>query len=90
MENTLTGTIIHIMQAVGGTSKAGKEWTKQDFVVETPGQYPRKVCFSTTNIDALAVYDNGDAVTVSFNPESREHNGRWYTELRAWKILKAQ
>ncbi|RLD62420.1 MAG: hypothetical protein DRI95_13130, partial [Bacteroidetes bacterium] len=66
------------------------EWVKQEFVIETMDQYPKKACFSawgdkTANIKQLL---QGDEVTVSFNIESREYNERWYTDLRAWKIVK--
>jgi hypothetical protein len=62
-------------------------WKKQDVIVETDGQYPKKVCFSIwgdkVNPNVLAV---GNTLNISFDVESREFNGRWYTDLRAWKI----
>ncbi len=62
--------------------------TKQEFVIETMDQYPKKVCLEAWNdkVDILRTIQPGTQVTVSFNPESREYNGRWYTSLRAWKI----
>ncbi|MDR2814833.1 MAG: DUF3127 domain-containing protein [Prevotellaceae bacterium] len=62
-------------------------WKKQDVIVETDGQYPKKVCISIwgdrINPNILVV---GNTLNVSFDAESREFNGRWYTDLRAWKI----
>ncbi|MDR3366507.1 MAG: DUF3127 domain-containing protein [Prevotellaceae bacterium] len=62
-------------------------WKKQDVIVETDGQYPKKVCFSIwgdkVNPNILVV---GNTLNVSFDVESREFNGRWYTDLRVWKI----
>ncbi len=82
----IKGRITHILPLQTGEGKNGT-WKKQDFVIETDGQYPKKVCFSIWgdkyNESFLAV---GNELNVSFDPESREYNGRWYTELRAWKI----
>lgn len=61
-------------------------WKRQEFIVETDGQYPKKVCFSIwgdkVNPNILIV---GNTLNVSFDIESREFNGRWYTDLRVWK-----
>ena len=66
------------------------EWKKQEFIVEVPGQYPKKVCLSCwgDKIDQSKL-TVGDTVTVSIDLESREYNGRWFTEARAWKVSKA-
>ncbi len=89
MSLEITGKIIKILPEQRGQGKNG-EWVKQEFVIETMDQYPKKACFSawgdkTANIKQLL---QGDEVTVSFNIESREYNERWYTDLRAWKIVK--
>ena len=31
----------------------------------------------------------GQSVTFSFDIESREYNGRWYTDVKAWKYTMA-
>ncbi len=89
MSLEISGTIKKIMDEVSGEGKFGK-WIKQDFVIETKGQYPKKICFSAwgDKADAVKKLSEGETVTVSFNPESREYNERWYTDLRAWKISK--
>ena len=73
-----------------GVSRAGNPWKKQEYVLETEEQYPRKVCFNLFG-DKVDQYPAaiGDDVTVSFDLESREFNGRWYTDVRAWKIEKS-
>jgi hypothetical protein len=83
----ITGKVIHILAEQNGTGKNGA-WSKIDFIIETQEQYPRKVCFSAWGdkvgmVKSLAV---GASVKVSFNAESREFNGKWYTDLRIWKI----
>ena len=83
----ITGRIVKVLSAQTGTGKNGS-WTKQDFIIETSEQYPKKICCSAwgDKVDALKNYSTGDVVKVSFNLESREYNERWYTDVRAWKI----
>lgn len=83
----ITGKIIQIMPATSGVSKAGKDWTKQEFVIETQEQYPRKVMMSTMNDKAnLSRFAVGNTITASINIESREYNGRFYTDVSCWKL----
>ena len=73
-----------------GQSTRG-EWTKQDFIVETLENYPKKVCMNVWGNDKvsdLAQFNPGDILNISINIESREFNGRWYTDVRAWRITK--
>lgn len=77
------------MNLESGVSKAGNEWKKQDFVIEIQEQqFARKVCFSLFNekTGLLKNLNPGQEVEVSFNLESREFNGKWYTNVNAWKI----
>jgi hypothetical protein len=84
----ITGKIIKILPLQTGTGKNGT-WKKQDFVIETTAQIARKVCFSLwgDKIDQFNLKEGEDA-EVSFDLESREYNNRWYTEAKAWKIVK--
>jgi hypothetical protein len=88
MAMELKGKVVQILQPQTGMGKKG-QWKKQEFIVETLSQYPKKVCLSAwgDKIDqfSLAV---GDMVNVAVDLESREYNGRWYTEARAWKLDK--
>lgn len=91
MNVELTGTIVQILPYEGGTSKAGKEWRKVVFILETQGQYPRKVAISllNDNIDKYAI-QVGKVVTANLEIESREWTGKWYTEVKAWQITYPQ
>lgn len=85
----IRGRIIAVLPLAQGVSKTGNSWKKQEYVLETYDQYPRKVCFNMfgDRIDQYPVQE-GEDVLVSFDLESREFNGRWYTDVRAWKIEK--
>lgn len=86
----INGTIINILELQTGEGRNGP-WKKQEFILETDDQYPRKVCIALwgDKIDQFPL-NTGEKVTVSINVESREFNGRWYTDVKAWKIDKAQ
>ena len=85
----LKGKVIQLLPLQTGMGKKGP-WKKQEFIVETQSQYPKKVCLSVwgDKVDQfnLAV---GQTVNVAVELESREYNGRWYTEARAWKLEKS-
>ena len=85
----VSGKIIQKLPLQQGESKtSGKPWALQAYVLETQEQFPRKVHFEV--FGEQRIKDNpceiDDLVTVSFDIESREFNGRWYTSIRAWKI----
>lgn len=84
----ITGKIIAVLPEQSGTSKAGNEWKKQEYVLETHDQYPKKVCFQLFGADRIAQANiqPGEEVTVSFDIESREWQGRWFTNINAWKV----
>jgi hypothetical protein len=84
----IAGTIVALLPLQTGQGKNGV-WKKQEFIMETPGQFPKKVCLSLwgEKVDENRI-SVGDKVTASINIESREYNGRWYTDVRAWKIAK--
>lgn len=88
MSMELKGKVIQLLPLQTGMGKKG-QWKKQEFIVETQSQYPKKVCLSTwgDKIDQFNVSE-GDIVNISVDLESREYNGRWYTEARAWKLEK--
>lgn len=85
----VSGTVISLLPEVTGQGKNGM-WRKQEFILEIPSQYPKKVCISLwgDKIDQANLQVN-DSVTASIDVESREYNSRWYTEVRAWKVEKA-
>jgi hypothetical protein len=82
----IKGKVIQLLPLQTGQGKNG-EWRKQDFVIETDAQYPKKICLSAwgDKIDEQAL-QVGNEITVFFDLESREYNGKWYTDAKAWKI----
>jgi len=85
----LKGKVIQILPIQTGMGKRG-QWKKQEFVIETQSQYPKKVCLSLWG-DKIDQYNLavGETVNVSVDLESREYKDRWFTEARAWKIDKS-
>ena len=84
----IVGKIIQVLPLQEGVSKTGNPWKVQSYVLETQEQYPRKVCFEIFGEDKIKnnPCNIDDLVTVSFDIESREFNGRWYTSIRAWRV----
>lgn len=87
----IIGRIIVALPEVSGTSKAGNTWKKREYVLETVETYPKKVHFDFFGERADQYPLNvGDEIKLSFDIESREYNGRWYTSIRGWKAEPAQ
>lgn len=85
----IVGKIIQVLPLQEGVSaRTGNAWKIQSYVLETQDQYPRKVCFEVFGEDRIKnnSCNVDDIVTVSFDIESREVNGRWFTSIRAWRI----
>lgn len=88
----ITGKIIAVLPERGGVSqRTGSEWKVQEYVLETQEQYPRKMCFDVFGADKIEQFaiKIGDQLTVSFDIDAREYNGRWYNSIRAWKVERA-
>ena len=88
----LEGRIARKLNVQTGTSARGA-WSKQEFILEyQEGNFPSQICMNVWGEDKvrdLDKYQVGDKVKVSFNLSSREYNGRWYTDVRAWRIEPA-
>lgn len=84
----ILGKIIEVLPEKSGQSANG-EWRKQEFVLETEAQYPKKICFMIwgDKIDDFKI-QQGESLEVSIDLESREYNGRWYTDVKAWKVSR--
>lgn len=82
----ITGKIIELLPLQEGQGKNGP-WKKQEFIIETDGQYPKTVCIAAwgDKVDEFNIQE-GVETTVSINVESREYNGKWYTDVKAWKM----
>lgn len=90
MDIQITGEVVKILEEKSGESAKGP-WRKQDFILETDGQYPRKVCITQwgDRIDEFDVRE-GETLTVHVDIESREYEGRWYTDVKAWKVEREE
>ena len=85
----LTAKLVQLLPLQTGTGKNG-QWKKQDIIVETDATYPKKICVSVwgDKIDTGSLQP-GNMLKIDFDVESREFNGRWYTDVKAWKIETA-
>jgi hypothetical protein len=90
MSLDITGKVFLVLPEQSGQGKNGS-WVKQEFIIETEDQFPKKACFSVwgDKVSDIKNLKTGEKITVSFNVESREFNNKWYTDLRAWKISKS-
>jgi hypothetical protein len=79
----LTAKLTQLLPLQIGTGKNG-EWKKQDIIVETSSEYPKKICVTIwgdkINESQLHI---GNELKIDFDIESREYNGRWYTDIKA-------
>ena len=89
----LVGTIIAVMPAKSGVSaRTGNSWMTQEYVIEVPGQYPRRCVFSIFGEDRIkqfAIQQGEQNVTVQFDIDAHEYNGRWFNEIRAYNVIRA-
>ena len=85
----INGKIVELLPEQSGQSANGT-WRKQQYILETDGQYPKKICFLvwSDKIDELAI-KQGENLVVSVDIESREFNGRWHTDVKAWQVTRA-
>lgn len=86
MDIQLRGKVDQVLKEQGGQGKNGP-WRKRDFILEMPGKYPKKVCITQWGdaIDNHAV-EPGQEITAYVDIQSREYNGNWYTDVKAWKV----
>lgn len=88
----VTGKIIAVMPANGGTSqRTGQTWMSQQYVLEVPGMYPKRMVFEVFGEDRIKNFaiQQGQEVKVSFEIDAHEYNGRWFNEVRAWDVRPA-
>ena len=89
----ITGNIIAVLPAQSGTSqRTGNSWMRQEYVVEVPGMYPKKMCFSVFGSDRIRQFGLAQGqqnVTIQFDIDAHEHEGKWYNEIRCYNVLRA-
>ena len=90
----VTGKIIKVLETQSGTSAAGKDWQKLAFILQTTEDYNNLYCFDVfgeDKVEQFLKYNRvGQDVDVSFNVQTNEYKGKYYTSLQAWKIFKAE
>ena len=87
----ITGKVIAVLPLKSGVSAStGNAWSTQDYVIETAGTYPTKCCFNVFGEDKIKAMDIkvGEELTVSFDIDAREYQGRWFNSIRAWKVKR--
>lgn len=85
------GFIIAVLEKRGGTSaKTGNAWAMQSYVIETVEQHPRHVVFEVFGEDKISEFNiqKDEEMTVFFDVDAREYQGKWYNSIRAWKVEK--
>ena len=85
----ITGKIIAVLPTRSGTSAKGTQWSSQTAVIETHEQYPKRVAFDVLG-DKITEFNLqvGEEVTVSFDINAREFNGKWWNSVNAWKVVR--
>lgn len=87
----ITGKIIAVLPTRSGTSARGTQWSSQTAVIETHEQYPKRVAFDVLNGKIAEFYlQVGEEVTVSFDINARESNGKWFNSINAWHVVRQQ
>ena len=89
----LTGKIIAVLPANSGVSnRTGNPWMSQEYVIEVPGQYTRKCVFRIFGEDRIRQFNiqQGEDITVQFDIDAHEYNGRWFNEIRAYNVVRGQ
>ena len=85
----ITGKIIAVLPTRSGTSARGTQWSSQTAVIETHEQYPKRVAFDVLG-DKITEFNLqvGEEVTVSFDINAREFNGKWWNSVNAWQVVR--
>ena len=90
----VTGKVEKILPVVKGTSKAGAEWQKLEFVVKTDDEYNNIYCFDIFGQEKVEAFNKytklNDMVDVKFNVKSNEWKDKYFTSLAAWSVFKAE
>lgn len=89
----LTGKIIAVMEPRGGVSaRTGNQWMTQEYVLEVPGQYPKRCLFNIFGEDRIKQFNiqQGEDLTIQFDIDAREYNGRWFNDIRAYNVIRGQ
>lgn len=87
----LTGKIIAVLPAQSGVSaRTGNPWMSQDYVIEVPGQYPKRCVFKLFGEDRIKQFNiqPNEDLTIQFDIDAHEYNDRWYNEIRCYNVIR--
>ena len=87
----ITGKIIAVLPANSGTSaRTGNPWMSQTYVIETQGQYPKKLAFDVFGEERIKQFNikQGEELTVRFDIDAHEYQGRYFNQIRAFNVEK--
>ena len=86
MDLQINGRVIDVLAEQSGEGRNGT-WRKREFILETDGDYPKQICIVQWG-DAIDKADvqQGETITAHIDIASREYNGRWYTDVKAWRV----
>ena len=87
----LTGKIIAILPASSGVSaRTGNPWMSQEYVLEVPGQFPRRMMFRVFGEERIKMFNiqAGEEITVQFDINAEEYQGRWYNRINAFNVFR--
>lgn len=85
----ITGKIIAVLPAKEGVSQStGNPWKCQDYVIETSEMYPKRCCFNVFGAEKIQEMNiqPGETLTVSLEINANEYQGKWYNQVRGWKV----
>lgn len=85
----ISGLIIRVLEARGGVApQTGKPWKVQSYVLQTIEQYPRHLCFEVFGEEKISAMNiqEGQVLRVQFDVDAREYQGRWFNQIRAWRV----
>ena len=88
----ITGKIIAVLPANSGTSaRTGNPWMSQTYVIETQGQYPKKLAFDVFGEERIKQFNiqQGEELTVRFDIDAHEYQGRYFNQIRAFNVEKS-
>ena len=88
----ITGKIIAVLPANSGTSaRTGNHWMSQTYVIETQGQYPKKLAFDVFGEERIKQFNiqQGEELTVRFDIDAHEYQGRYFNQIRAFNVEKS-
>lgn len=88
MDFEITGTIVAVLPARSGVSNtSGREWHEQQFVVETDGQYPKKVCLSVKGERAKQFYHRvNERVKCKFSIDAQCYSDKWFNKIECFSV----